>query len=66
MTGDPPSGLHIDPAQLARFGSLPIMARVIVEGALSDLHRYFLQHAFDAGANLQCLELFTTQVGEGP
>lgn len=29
----------IDPAQLARFGSLPIKARVIVEGALSGLHR---------------------------
>jgi len=31
--------LHLDPAQLARLGSLPIMARVIVEGALSGLHR---------------------------
>src|SRR6266446_8066793 len=30
---------HIDPAQLARLGSLPIRARVIVEGALSGLHR---------------------------
>jgi uncharacterized protein (DUF58 family) len=29
----------IDPAQLARLGSLPIKARVIVEGALSGLHR---------------------------
>lgn len=29
----------IDPAQLARFSSLPIKARVIVEGALSGLHR---------------------------
>jgi uncharacterized protein (DUF58 family) len=39
MIGDSPGGLHIDPAQLARLGSLPIMARVIVEGALSGLHR---------------------------
>jgi uncharacterized protein (DUF58 family) len=31
--------LRIDPAQLARLGSLPIQARVIVEGALSGLHR---------------------------
>ena len=30
---------RLDPAQLARFGSLPIKARVIVEGALSGLHR---------------------------
>lgn len=30
---------NIDPAQLARLGSLPIKARVIVEGALSGLHR---------------------------
>jgi uncharacterized protein (DUF58 family) len=30
---------RIDPAQLARLGSLPIKARVIVEGALSGLHR---------------------------
>src|ERR1043165_6537971 len=30
---------RIDPAQLARMGSLPIKARVIVEGALSGLHR---------------------------
>lgn len=29
----------IDPAQLVRLGSLPIKARVIVEGALSGLHR---------------------------
>jgi uncharacterized protein (DUF58 family) len=29
----------IDPAQLARLASLPIKARVIVEGALSGLHR---------------------------
>jgi uncharacterized protein (DUF58 family) len=29
----------IDPTQLARLGSLPIKARVIVEGALSGLHR---------------------------
>lgn len=29
----------MNPAQLARFGSLPIQARVIVEGALSGLHR---------------------------
>ena len=40
MTAErPAAGLHIDPAQLARLGSLPIMARVIVEGALSGLHR---------------------------
>jgi uncharacterized protein (DUF58 family) len=31
--------LRIDPAQLHRLGSLPIKARVIVEGALSGLHR---------------------------
>ncbi|HEY0477687.1 MAG TPA: DUF58 domain-containing protein [Kofleriaceae bacterium] len=31
--------LHLDPAQLARLGSLTIKARVIVEGALSGLHR---------------------------
>jgi uncharacterized protein (DUF58 family) len=30
---------RLDPAQLARLGSLPIKARVIVEGALSGLHR---------------------------
>ncbi|HET7505163.1 MAG TPA: DUF58 domain-containing protein [Kofleriaceae bacterium] len=30
---------RIDPTQLARLGSLPIQARVIVEGALSGLHR---------------------------
>ena len=30
---------RFDPAQLARLGSLPIQARVIVEGALSGLHR---------------------------
>jgi uncharacterized protein (DUF58 family) len=29
----------MDPAQLARLGSLPIQARVIVEGTLSGLHR---------------------------
>jgi uncharacterized protein (DUF58 family) len=29
----------IDPKQLARLGSLPVKARVIVEGALSGLHR---------------------------
>ena len=29
----------IDPSQLARLGSLPIKARVIVEGALSGMHR---------------------------
>src|SRR5688500_4928207 len=29
----------MDPKQLARLGSLPIKARVIVEGALSGLHR---------------------------
>jgi uncharacterized protein (DUF58 family) len=40
MTAErPAAGLAIDPAQLARLGSLPIMARVIVEGALSGLHR---------------------------
>lgn len=33
------SSSGIDPAQLARLGSLPIKARVIVEGALSGLHR---------------------------
>jgi uncharacterized protein (DUF58 family) len=31
--------LQIDPAQLARLGSLTVKARVIVEGALSGLHR---------------------------
>src|SRR6476660_674463 len=30
---------RIDPLQLQRLGSLPIKARVIVEGALSGLHR---------------------------
>jgi uncharacterized protein (DUF58 family) len=30
---------RIDPVQLARLGSLPLKARVIVEGALSGLHR---------------------------
>src|SRR5579872_3202297 len=30
---------RLDPVQLARLGSLPIKARVIVEGALSGLHR---------------------------
>ena len=30
---------HVDAAQLARLSSLPIKARVIVEGALSGLHR---------------------------
>src|SRR5687768_1641280 len=35
----PSLGTRIDPAQLARLGSLPIKARVIVEGALSGLHR---------------------------
>src|SRR5262245_4735742 len=30
---------RIDPAQLARLGSLAIKARVIVEGALSGMHR---------------------------
>ena len=46
MAGSPPPPaageaprLHIDPAQLARLGSLTIQARVIVEGALSGLHR---------------------------
>jgi uncharacterized protein (DUF58 family) len=38
MAGETPH-LHIDPAQLARLGSLTIQARVIVEGALSGLHR---------------------------
>jgi len=37
--GAPSPRLHIDPAQLARLGSLTIQARVIVEGALSGLHR---------------------------
>ncbi len=32
-------GERLDPAQLQRLGSLPIKARVIVEGALSGLHR---------------------------
>ncbi len=31
--------MKLDPAQLQRLGSLPIKARVIVEGALSGLHR---------------------------
>jgi uncharacterized protein (DUF58 family) len=35
----PSLGNRIDPAQLSRLGSLPIKARVIVEGALSGLHR---------------------------
>lgn len=35
----PSLGKRIDPAQLARLGSLPIKARVIVEGALSGMHR---------------------------
>jgi uncharacterized protein (DUF58 family) len=39
MAGTPAPRLHIDPAQLARLGSLTIQARVIVEGALSGLHR---------------------------
>ena len=30
---------QLDPLQLARLGSLPVKARVIVEGALSGLHR---------------------------
>src|SRR5262245_9542598 len=30
---------RIDPAQLSRLGTLPLKARVIVEGALSGLHR---------------------------
>jgi uncharacterized protein (DUF58 family) len=30
---------RIDPAHLARLGSLPVKARVIVEGALSGMHR---------------------------
>lgn len=30
---------RLDPTQLARLGSLPIKARVIVEGALSGMHR---------------------------
>jgi uncharacterized protein (DUF58 family) len=33
------AGLYLDPAQLARLGGLTIQARVIVEGALSGLHR---------------------------
>jgi uncharacterized protein (DUF58 family) len=39
MTEQAGQRLYIDPAQLARLGSLPIQARVIVEGALSGLHR---------------------------
>src|SRR5882757_3152449 len=35
----PPIQQKLDPQQLARLGSLPIKARVIVEGALSGLHR---------------------------
>jgi uncharacterized protein (DUF58 family) len=35
----PRLGSRIDPAQLQRLGSLPIKARVIVEGALTGLHR---------------------------
>jgi uncharacterized protein (DUF58 family) len=36
----PPAGARgIDPAKLALLGSLPIKARVIVEGALSGMHR---------------------------
>lgn len=31
--------MKLDPVQLARLGSLPIKARVIVEGALSGMHR---------------------------
>ena len=34
-----PSLKRLDPAELARLGSLPIKARVIVEGALSGMHR---------------------------
>ncbi len=34
----PPLPEKIDPVQLARLGSLPIKARVIVEGALSGMH----------------------------
>jgi len=30
---------RLDPLQLARLGSLPVKARVIVEGAISGLHR---------------------------
>jgi uncharacterized protein (DUF58 family) len=36
---DSPIGRGLDPTALARLGSLPIKARVIVEGALSGLHR---------------------------
>src|SRR5882757_6970829 len=35
----PPIQQKLDPQQLARLGSLPVKARVIVEGALSGLHR---------------------------
>jgi uncharacterized protein (DUF58 family) len=35
----PPPGSRIDPTQLARLGNLPIKARVIVQGALSGMHR---------------------------
>ena len=39
-SGSPPAPrTRLDPAQLARLGTLPIRARVIVEGALSGLHR---------------------------
>src|SRR5215468_1813703 len=36
---DSPIGRGLDPTAVARLGSLPIKARVIVEGALSGLHR---------------------------
>lgn len=37
--------MRLDPAQIARLGSLPIKARLIVEGALSGLHRANLHGA---------------------
>ncbi|MCX5748192.1 MAG: DUF58 domain-containing protein [Proteobacteria bacterium] len=37
--------MRLDPAHIARLGSLPIKARVIVEGALSGLHRASLHGA---------------------
>lgn len=39
MSPAAPATPGIEPAQLARLGSLPIKARVIVEGALSGMHR---------------------------
>jgi len=50
--GAPGPRLHIDPAQLARLGSLTIQARVIVEGALSGLHRAAVHGSSLFGAEL--------------